>query len=207
MDGRDVVVDQVVVHRNGRLILDGVSAAFRPGAITAVCGPSGSGKTSLLRLINRLDVPTSGAVRYGGVDVAGLDVRELRRRVGMIFQRPTPFPGTVRANLRQGAERSDTDYARVLEQVALTASMLDRDTADLSGGELQRVCLARTLTTEPEALLMDEPTSSLDPDAARVVEDAARALAGAGMTIVWVTHDLQQRDRIADDVFAVGDAQ
>lgn len=207
MPDRSIALERVVVDRAGRRVLDGVSATFRSGTITAVTGPSGSGKTSMLRLMNRLDVPASGIVRYAGRDVAEMDVRELRRRVGMIFQRPTPFPGTVRENLRAAAERSDDDYHRVLRQVALDPAMLDRDTAELSGGELQRVCLARTLTVRPEALLLDEPTASLDERAALIFEDAAKSLAREGITMIWVTHDTRQRDRIAQEVWQMGCTQ
>src|SRR4051794_18159957 len=181
--------DDVVVTRVGRCLLDHLSATFAVGRITVVAGPSGSGKTTMLRLINRLSLPDSGVVRYRGSDVADLDPLALRRRVGMVFQRPTAFPGTVRANLAEAAPSADGTYAAALEQAALDPTLIDRDTARLSGGELQRVCLARTLVTRPEALLLDEPTSSLDDDSAQAFETAARALADSGTTIVWVTHD------------------
>jgi putative ABC transport system ATP-binding protein len=194
----------VVVTRSGRCVLDHLSATFAAGRITAVAGPSGSGKTTMLRLINRLSLPDAGVVRYRGADVADLDPLALRRRVGMVFQRPTAFPGTVRANLAEGAPDADGTYAVALEQAALDPALIDRDTAQLSGGELQRVCLARTLVTRPEALLLDEPTSSLDEDSARAFERAARPLADGGTTIVWVTHDRAQLERVADAVFEIG---
>lgn len=197
-------LDDVVVARSGRRVLDRLTASLATGRITAVAGPSGSGKTTLLRLINRLSVPDSGVVRYGGADVAELDPLELRRRVGMVFQRPTAFPGTVRANLAEAAPDVDGTYAAALEQAALDSDLIERDTGQLSGGELQRVCLARTLVTAPETLLLDEPTSSLDEDAVRVFESAARALVDGGTTIVWVTHDRAQLERVADDVLDLG---
>lgn len=195
-----VEFEDVVVVRQGRRVLDGTNASFEAGRITVLTGPSGSGKTTMLRLVNRLDVPDAGTVRYLGTDVADKDVLELRRRVGMVFQRATPFPGTVRDNLAEAATGSDQAYEGVLDQAALPAYLLDRDTAELSGGELQRVCLARTLVTEPETLLLDEPTSSLDSASAREFERAAKDLAHNGTTILWVTHDEQQLDRIADVV-------
>jgi putative ABC transport system ATP-binding protein len=193
-------LDDVVVIRDGRHVLDHLSTSFADGRITVVAGPSGSGKTTLLRLINRLSVPNSGTVRYRGADVAELDPLALRRRVGMVFQRPTAFPGTVRDNLAAAAADRGGSYATALKQAALDPAMIDRDTAQLSGGELQRVCLARTLVTEPDALLLDEPTSNLDDAAAELFEAAARSLADVGTTIVWVTHNRAQLERVADDV-------
>ena len=134
-------------------------------------------------------------------DVAALDVRRLRRRVGMVFQRPTPFPGTVHENLRVAEPSLDEDGAiALLASVGLPAEFFERDALTLSGGEAQRMCTARTLATRPEVVLMDEPTSALDEDNARGVEDLARSLVGAGVSIVWVTHDRAQIERIADVV-------
>lgn len=167
-------------------------------------GPSGSGKSTLLRLCNRLDVTDSGRVCFRGADVATLDPLTLRRRVGMVFQRPTPFPGTVLENLRVAdPEATETAGAEVLHRVGLDASFLGRDARALSGGEAQRVCLARTLATQPEVVLMDEVTSSVDPAARRGLEALARTLAAGGVPIVWVTHDLAQMRRLADHVVIV----
>jgi putative ABC transport system ATP-binding protein len=136
-----------------------------------------------------------------GEDVAGQDPLQLRRRVGMVFQRPTPFPGTVRDNLRVAEPQiGDDDAVRALEAVGLDASFLARAATDLSGGEAQRVCLARTLVTRPEVVLMDEVTSSVDPAARLGLEALARRLADTAVRIVWVTHDLEQLRRLADHV-------
>jgi putative ABC transport system ATP-binding protein len=164
-----------------------------------LAGPSGSGKSTLLRLCNRLDAPTTGVVRFRGDDVAGLDPLALRRRVGMVFQRPTLFPGTVRENLRVAEPSLSEDEAgAVLERVGLPPTFLDRTGDDLSGGEAQRACVARTLVTRPEALLMDEVTSALDPTHRRGIERLARRCAQSGTPVVWVTHDLLQAERVAD---------
>jgi putative ABC transport system ATP-binding protein len=198
------VFDHVTVAEGDRLRLDDACGAVSGAGVTAVVGPSGSGKSTLLRCCNRLEVPTGGRVFFRGEDVGGLDPLVLRRRVGMVFQRPTPFPSSVRENL-QVAEPSITDAAAVaaLEQVGLNAGFLDRLATELSGGEAQRVCLARTLVTVPEVVLMDEVTSSVDPVQRRGLEDLARDLSSSGVSVLWVTHDLAQMRRIADDVVVV----
>jgi len=172
--------------------------------VVVLVGPSGAGKSTLLRLCNRLDVPSSGCVRYRGDDIATLDPLFLRRRVGMVFQRPTPFPGTVDENLRIAEPTLPADEAvAALERVGLDDGFLDRPATELSGGEAQRVCLARTLVTRPEVVLMDEPTSSVDRAARLALESLARDLVREGVSILWVTHDLDQMRRIADHVVVV----
>ncbi|OBA84409.1 glycine/betaine ABC transporter [Mycobacterium sp. 1164966.3] len=197
----------VVVERDRVRALDGFTAAIPGRGVTAVFGPSGSGKSTLLRLCNRLEVPTSGRVSFCGRDIADIDPLRLRRRVGMCFQHPTPFPGTVADNLRVAEpEASDAQMRETLERVALTdsgtgsgtQSWLDRDATALSGGEAQRVCLARTLMAQPQVLLLDEPTSAVDAEAARVIERAVRELADDGIPALWVTHDRAQAERAAD---------
>jgi putative ABC transport system ATP-binding protein len=194
----------VVVEQNGVRALDGFTAAVPARGVTVLFGPSGSGKSTLLRLCNRLEVPTSGRVSFRGADIAGLDPLRLRRQVGMCFQRPTPFPGTVADNLRVAdPEASEAQMQDVLARVALTGPWLDRDATALSGGEAQRMCLARTLIARPEVLLLDEPTSSEDAAAARVIEQAVRELADTGLCALWVSHDAAQVARIADRVLRI----
>ncbi len=193
--------DDVVVRFGDSVVLDHITTSVDDGgSITCLLGPSGAGKSTLLRLCNRLDVPAAGTIRFRGTDLSTIDPLVLRRDVGMVFQRPTLFPGTVRDNLHV-AEPAGTDaqFVAALERARLDGGFLDRVGDSLSGGEAQRVCLARTLVTEPEVLLMDEPTSALDPTATRGLEQLGRALAGDGMPILWVTHDLAQADRIADE--------
>jgi len=199
---------QVSVRRVNRLVLDEVSARIPAAGITVVAGPSGAGKTTLLRLCNRLDIPDAGRVWYRGQPLDELDPLALRRRVGMVFQRPTPFPGNVADNLAvahpdAGAEEMTT----ALIQVALDPGLLGQEARTLSGGELQRMCLARTLVTRPETLLLDEPTSALDAQPKQVFEATARDLAAQGITIIWVTHDSAQADRIADRIYQLCDGQ
>lgn len=176
--------------------------------VTALVGPSGSGKSTLLRCCNRLERPARGTVRYRGADVDGLDPLELRRRVAMVFQRPTPFPGTCRQNLLVAdPDLDDVQATDLLAHSRLDASFLDRDATQLSGGEAQRLCLARALVVKPETVLMDEVTSSLDASARIALEELARKLAIDGVPIVWVTHDFRQVRRIADHVLVVLDGR
>lgn len=184
---------------DGTTVLDGVDARIPDRGLTAIVGPSGSGKSTLLRVCNRLEVPTGGHVRFRGEDVGTLDPLALRRRVGMVFQRPTLFPGTVADNLAVARpELSEDEAGDALHRAGLDRSFLDRTADDLSGGEAQRACLARTLVTEPEVLLMDEPTSALDGENTRVLERLGADLADSGVPVLWVTHDPHQVDRIAD---------
>ena len=194
--------DRVTVVRAGRRVLDEVTARIPGAGITVVSGPSGAGKTTLLRLCNRLEVPDTGRVCYRGQPLDELDPLALRRRVGMVFQRPTPFPGTVADNLAVARPDAGTaEMSAALERVALDPGLLGQEARTLSGGELQRVCLARTLVTQPETLLLDEPTSALDAQPKQVFEAAARHLAAQGITIIWVTHDTAQAARVADRIY------
>lgn len=197
--------DGVTVETERGPILREVTAEIPEPGITAVLGPSGAGKSTLLRLCNRLEVPTSGTVLFRDDDVAGLDPMRLRRRVGMVFQRPAVFGGTVRDNLAVAApEASDEVVCRALERAGLDGEFLDRRADELSGGEAQRMCLARTLVTEPEVLLMDEPTTGLDAGPRLALERSVRHLADDHrVSVVWVTHLLDQMERLADRVLVV----
>ena len=182
----------------------GVDAEIPAGRTTAVVGPSGAGKTTLLRLLNRMEEPTGGELLFHGRPLTSYDVLDLRRRVGMLLQRPTPFPGTVVDNIRVGRpDLPDAAAAALLDQVGLARDLLVRDAEALSGGEAQRMCLARALAVGPEVLLLDEPTSALDSFAARVVERVLQALGADGLTIVFISHDLQQARRLADHLLVV----
>jgi putative ABC transport system ATP-binding protein len=193
----------VVVRDGDTVILRGVTATIHEGGITGISGPSGSGKSTLLRLCNRLVVPSSGTITFRGSNLVDLDPVALRREVGMVFQRPTPFAGTVLDNLRTAAAMSGEEAARRLADVGLDADLLDRDALSLSGGEAQRMCLARTLATGCDVVLADEITSSLDPEATAVLEHLVVGLARSGTSVLWVTHDPAQRDRIADRTLCI----
>lgn len=198
----------IALERGGRTVLENVSARFERARVTAVCGPSGAGKTSLLRCFNRLEEPHAGRVTIDDTDVRALAPIELRRRVGMIFQTPVLFEGGVRANLTYGLNGIDDDVlAQALESAGLSGSFLDRESPALSVGQAQRVCIARALVRRPQALLMDEPTSALDKDAAHKIEDLIGRLAEAHLTIVLVTHNLEQARRVASDAVLLVDGR
>lgn len=200
--------EQVTVARGGRRVLNGLTAEIRANGITVIAGPSGAGKTTLLRLCNRLDVPDTGIIRYRGQRLDDLDPLALRRRAGMVFQRPVPFPGSVAANLAEARPGITTEaMTAALDRVALDPGLLDQEARTLSGGELQRLCLARTLVTGPETLLLDEPTSALDAQPKLAFEQAAKELAAGGITIIWVTHDEAQASRVADRAYELRDGR
>jgi UDP-glucose/iron transport system ATP-binding protein len=198
-DGAVFSFRDVSVVFGGTHVIDALDLDVPGSGITVVLGPSGSGKSTLTRLCNRLLDPSTGTVSLHGTDVRRLDVLALRRVVGMVFQRPTLFAGTVRDNLAATGRTDDGAYAEALDAVGLDPGMLERTAATVSGGEAQRVCLARALLMHPQVLVADEPTSSLDHEATLSLEALARGLAHDGVPILWVTHDLAQVERIADE--------
>lgn len=202
MNARDPHIELIGVSldRGGRPVLRDVAVAFERGRVTAVVGPSGAGKTSLLRCINRLEEPSGGRVSLDGTDIREIAPTELRKRVGMIFQTPVLFEGGVRANLSYGLHVADEATLRAsLEAAGLAMSFLERESPALSVGQAQRVCIARALVRQPEALILDEPTSALDVRATARIEELLVSLAESGLTIVIVTHDLDQARRVAAD--------
>lgn len=196
--------ESVGVVLDGTAVLADVTVEIPDHGVTAIVGPSGAGKSTLLRLCNRLEITTTGRVFHRGQELGGLDPLTLRRRVGMVFQKPTLFGGTVADNLDVAAPDSSPEQrAQALHRAALDESFLERRADTLSGGEAQRVCLARTLLTEPQALLLDEPTSALDASPKRAFEQTATALTAEGIPIMWITHELEQVRRIADQVLVL----
>ncbi len=204
------------IGRGARVAIDDVTLSFPDRHVTAVIGPSGCGKSTLLRCLNRLHATVPGAraggrVLLDGDDARRLDPAELRRRVGMVFQRPTPFPArSVRDNVaaglaalgRRAPRGADLDAVveHALRRTALWDEVRDRlaeDAGRLSGGQQQRLCIARALAQSPDVLLLDEPTAALDPISAQKVEELVYALR-AEITVVMVTHNLMQAARVAD---------
>ena len=186
-------------------LVNDVTVGLHSRELLAVVGPSGSGKSSFLRLLNRLDEPTGGTVYFDGVDYRQVPPRELRRRVGMVNQRAFLFPGSIAENIRfgprqRGEEMPADGIEELLVQVGLSG-FGDRNVANLSGGEAQRVSLARALANSPTVLLLDEPTSALDQEAKLGIELLIQNIVRQrGLSCVLVTHDIEQASRLADRV-------
>ncbi len=197
-------------------VLKGIDLAIPEGRVTAVIGPSGCGKSTFIRTINRMHELVRGAWMKGEVrlydqDITAPDVDPvlLRRQVGMVFQKPNPFPTmSIRDNVLAGLrltgrlrrDEAEAVLERALGQAALwdeVKDRLDEPGGSLSGGQQQRLCIARALAAEPRILLMDEPSSALDPIATARIEDLVHSLRGA-YTIVIVTHSMQQAARVSD---------
>jgi phosphate transport system ATP-binding protein len=197
-----------------RKVLERCSLVMQPGIVTALIGPSGCGKSTFLRTLNRMHeiIPgaqVGGRVELDGVDIyaGGLSVTQVRGRIGMVFQKPNPFPAmTIRQNVLSGLKLGGTstpDKAELVEECLRRAGLWDetKDRLDeggmaLSGGQQQRLCIARALAVRPRVLLLDEPCSALDPISTRVIEDTIEDLAH-DVTIVIVTHNMQQAARVS----------
>ncbi|MFI0942747.1 phosphate ABC transporter ATP-binding protein [Streptomyces sp. NPDC021020] len=209
------IVDLTASYR-GRPAVAGVSLAVEPRRVTALIGPSGCGKSTLLRCMNGMHLTAAGATVTGKVLLDGADIYAerisavvIRRRVGMVFQRPTPFPTmSVRDNVLAGlhlGRRTGRGGDDDLVESALTKAGLWKEVKDrlkapgggLSGGQQQRLCIARALAVEPEILLMDEPCSALDPISTLTIEDLIREIKET-YTVVIVTHNMQQAARVSD---------
>lgn len=206
-DGSRFLVNALSLERNGRSILTDVNLNVQPGEIVCLLGPSGSGKSSLLRCLNRLTEPPPNTVFYNDQDIHTLDVLTLRRRVGMVFQKPALFPGTVTENIQFGPTlqektASSAEIEELLALADLPAEYANRSVTQLSGGEAQRVSLARALANRPDTLLLDEPTSALDPAAQRHIEQAILRLRDTlGLTVLWVTHNVAEAKVVADRIY------
>ena len=197
-----------------KTVLTGINAAISEGQITAIIGPSGCGKSTLLKAINRMleletDVDTQGSIHINGKDIHTIPAEELRRKVGMVFQTPTPFPMSIYKNMTyaplyygvRGKQKLEKIVRENLEVTGLWEEVkdeLNKSALKLSGGQQQRLCIARALTAEPQILLLDEPCSALDVKSTQTIEELLLKLKET-YTIVIVTHNLFQARRIADN--------
>src|SRR4051812_13015671 len=213
-----IVTRNLTAYFGSAAAVKNISASIPQQAVTAIIGPSGCGKSTLLRCLNRMHetVPLArveGTVLFHGRDIygPGVDPIALRRHVGMVFQRPTPFPtmsirdnvaAGLRVQLGERLDRRQVDEVveRALRQAALWDEVKDRLKASatgISGGQQQRLCIARALATAPHVLLLDEPTASLDPLSTQKVEELVYELRSS-MTVIIVTHNMQQAARVSD---------
>lgn len=196
-----IVLEQVAVSYGVTTLFADVSVRLPGGSCTAVVGPSGVGKTTLLRLLNRLAEPSSGRILLDDVPITELDVLELRRRVGLVPQRATLLTEVVADEVRVGhTGLTDAQAGALLERAGLPRTFLHRRCAELSGGEAQRVCLARELAVGPQALILDEPTSALDSAAAGSVAELIGEHTRGGGAVVLVSHDSGFVGRVADEI-------
>lgn len=209
-----VEVRHLSLSRGGSPVLRDVSLAIEKGEVFMLIGPSGSGKSSLLRCLNRLEEPPPGSVFFNGTDITTRPVTEIRCRVGMVFQQAAMFPGTVGDNVAYGpAMRGETlppeRVRELLDMVALDdPGIAEKSAAELSGGQAQRVTIARALANDPAVLLLDEPTSALDPIATRAIEETLLGLRDRiGLTLVWVSHLVDQARRVGDRVLLLNEGR
>jgi energy-coupling factor transporter ATP-binding protein EcfA2 len=187
-------------------ILKEINLTVERGEVLALIGPTGSGKTTLLRQINLLDEPTKGQIIFEGTPLVGASQRvklSARRRMAMVFQKPVMFRGSVQENVSFGLKvrgRDDREMARSALEAVRLSGYEARDAGTLSGGEMQRIALARVLVLQPQLLLLDEPTANLDPRSADSIDRIIRGLAGQKIAVIMATHNMQQCRKLADRV-------
>ena len=188
---------------NSKTILNDISIGICKQGITGIIGPSGSGKSTLLRILNRLISPDSGSLEFKNKDYNDISPNLLRKQIGLVNQKPYLFEGTVEDNLMYGPSiwdvKLDTETRlEILNKSGLDSGFLKREAGSLSGGEQQRVNLARTLANSPEVILLDEPTSNLDFVSEEIIENTLKQLHSEGIKIIIVTHSLEQTRRLTD---------
>lgn len=194
------------LERGEKTVLRDIDLEVAAGELLVVIGPSGSGKSSLLRCVNRLNDIAAGSIYLDGSSIYDLPVTELRCKVGMIFQKTAAFAGSLADNIAYGAALRGKTLSRdhvidLMRQASLDLDLIDHKAEALSGGQEQRLALARALALNPSLLLLDEPTSSLDPIATgRVEESLLQLRRQTGLTMIWVSHSIEQARRIGSRV-------
>lgn len=220
-----ISVKHLNLHYGNKLALKDVNMEIKDHAVTALIGPSGCGKSTFLKCLNRMNdlvdsVRIDGQILLDGENIYDrrVDTTLLRKKIGMVFQQPNPFPMSIYDNIAYGPRihgiKSKTELDRIVEEALVSVSILDElkdrlktSALSLSGGQQQRLCIARALAVEPEVLLMDEPTSALDPVSTSKIEGLLESLKKK-YTVVIVTHNMQQAARVSDDTafFLMGEA-
>lgn len=212
-----IKIENISLHFASKKVLNNISLEVKENEIVALIGPSGCGKSTLLRCINRMhdgnnDAKVDGKIYFDGDDIYGkkVDVNTIRRKIGMVFQEPNPFPKSIEDNIAYGLKingiRNKKEIQQITEKSLKDAFLWDevreklsQSALSLSGGQQQRLCIARCIAISPEVILMDEPTSALDPIATQKVEDLILELKN-DYTVIIVTHNMQQAQRIADKI-------
>lgn len=208
---REVSGGYAVDAQPHRGVLKAISFQVQAGDCLSITGPSGSGKSALLRLLNRFDDPNEGEIYFHGKPLHSFDPLEIRKRIALVLQNPVMFHGTVRNNLLRRPDRqqlSETALVQALEDVGLDGSFLDRNAMELSGGEKQRISIARSLLGGPEILLLDEPTSALDARSLHLIADLITQLNRVkGLTLIVVTHQAELIHRMGGRVLLLDKGQ
>ncbi|HLR41814.1 MAG TPA: phosphate ABC transporter ATP-binding protein [Pseudogracilibacillus sp.] len=213
MTNKAIKFTDVVFQVKDKTILQNITGAIQENKITALVGPSGAGKSTLLKLCNGLISPTTGEIFIAGNNITTYNPVDLRRKVGIALQSAPMIRGTVYNNLNiskelQGKKLTEEEAIQFLEMVSLDESFLHKNIDDISGGERQRISLARTLVNDCDTLLLDEITSALDQKAVHEVEQLIQNLQEEkALTIIWITHDMEQAKRVADDVWVLIDGK
>lgn len=207
-------ITNLSIVKDESILLDSQNIDIKPSSISIIAGSSGSGKTSILRIINRLDEPSGGNILYNGVNIKDIDIIKLRKSIVLVPQIPTTFNNTVKDNLLIQSKLGITPYPsddiiiKTLNICGLDKHYMDKNAENLSLGEKQRVCIARSIINKPDVLLLDEPTSSLDIQNSQAILKLITDLNNElGITIIMVTHKIEQSKMLSADYYTLNNKQ